>query len=208
MPTAVTLKQGSLTEGDEQVLVNASNTNAALGSGVSGAIRAACGKGYQDTVLEALQQRFGGPMRPGQVLLTGAGQHPRAKYVAHVAVMDYREGFTGSSFPTLDVIRTGCEQLWDIIEGQVAEPAVSAAMVALGAGTGNLGVVEPTRIACETLKSHWAIHRDSRLVRVAFYGYALHEFLAIAEVVSRHFPEAEDSLTDEERAAVRASRSS
>jgi O-acetyl-ADP-ribose deacetylase (regulator of RNase III) len=38
----VLVTQGSLTEGTETLLVNASNTNARLGSGVSGAIGAAC----------------------------------------------------------------------------------------------------------------------------------------------------------------------
>ena len=208
MTTDIALAQGSLTDGAELVLVNASNTNAALGSGVSGAIRVACGRGYQANIQAALQRDFGGPMKPGQVLLTDAGAHPSAKYVAHVAVMDYREGFTGTSFPTLDVIRTGCEQLWDVIEAKVNAARVSVAMVALGAGTGNLGVRDPTRIACETLKSHLAIHHQSRIARVVFYGYELHEHLAMAEVVTETFPDAEASLSDEVRAAVRSSRDS
>ena len=202
----IALAQGSLTDGAELVLVNASNTNAALGSGVSGAIRRACGPGYQEKLSAELERRFGGPMQPGQVLVTDAGSHPRARYVVHVAVMDYRQGFGGGSYPTLDVIRTGCEQLWDAVEGLVAEPRVSVAMVALGAGTGGLGVREPTRIACETLKAHLAIHRTSRVARVVFYGFALHELLAIAEVVTAHFPEAEESLPAEVKEGLRSLR--
>ncbi|NMO13273.1 hypothetical protein HPC49_02775 [Pyxidicoccus fallax] len=202
MPTHITLNQGSLTEGDESVLVNASNTQAQLGSGVSAAIRAACGRGYQARVFEALQHRFGGPMQPGEVLMTDAGEHPRARHVAHVAVMDYRDGFNASSYPTADVIRTGCERLWDEVE-RLPESGVSVAMVALGAGTGNLGVVEPTRIACETLKAHLALHTNSRLARVTFYGYELHEYLAMASELVRHFPELAASLPDEVRAYLR-----
>ena len=107
----VIIKQGSLTDGDETVLVNASNTNAQLGTGVSAAIRQACGAGYQEKVLAALEHEFHGPMQPGQVLLTHAGTHPRAIWVAHVAVMDYREGHTAKSAPTLDTIRAGCARL-------------------------------------------------------------------------------------------------
>ncbi len=206
MSTDVTLSQGSLTDGTELLLVNASNTNAALGSGVSGAIRAACGSGYQDHIVEALKRRFGGPMQPGEVLVTDAGAHSRAKYVAHLAIMDYRDGFTGSSFPTLDVIRSACERLWEEVERLTSEPAVSVAMVALGAGTGNLGVRDPTRITCETLKAHLAIHRDSRIARVVFYGYTLPEFLVIAAEVCDQFPEAEASLDDEAKTAVRRMR--
>ena len=50
----VMIKQGSLTDGDESVLVNASNTNAQLGTGVSAAIHQACGKGYQEKLFAAL----------------------------------------------------------------------------------------------------------------------------------------------------------
>jgi len=107
----ITVVQGSLTEGSETLLVNASNTNAALGSGVSSAIRQGCGPGYQDHITRELAEAFGGPMLPGQVLVTDAGTHPRARWVAHVAVMDYREGFTGKSFPTLAVIEDCCKNL-------------------------------------------------------------------------------------------------
>ncbi|MHB8874834.1 MAG: macro domain-containing protein [Myxococcaceae bacterium] len=202
MATDIALAQGSLTEGNELLLVNASNTNAVLGSGVSGAIRAACGRGYQEHIQEELQRQFAGPMNPGEVMLTDAGAHPRAKYVAHVAVMDYREGFSGGSYPTLDVFRTGCERLWDLAEGLTSESRVSVAMVALGAGTGNLGVREPTRVACETLKAHLALHSESRIARVVFYGYSLPELLVIAQAVCKQFPGAEASLPVELRAAL------
>jgi len=204
MPT-VALAQGSLTAGEELVLVNASNTNAALGSGVSGAIRKACGPGYQEAIEAALQRRFGGPMRPGQVLLTDAGAHPRARYVAHVAVMDYRRGMSASSFPTLEVIRAGCEELWRVLEAETQGP-LSVAMVALGAGTGGLGVRGPTQVACETLQVHWERQAASRVERVVFYGYALPEHLVICEVVTACFPEAASSLPAEVQEVLRARR--
>lgn len=191
----VLIKQGSLTDGDESVLVNASNTNAQLGTGVSAAIRQACGKGYQEKLLAELERQFQGPMKPGQVMLTDAGTHPRAKWVAHVAVMDYRQGFNGSSFPTVDTIRTACEQLWDVVEGIGDQQSV--AMVALGAGTGNLGVAEPIRIAAETLKAHVAIHRDTRIERVTFYGFQMPEYVAMAHVLASHYPEVKAQLPPE-----------
>lgn len=191
----VLIKQGSLTDGDESVLVNASNTNAQLGTGVSAAIRQACGKGYQEKLLAELERQFQGPMKPGQVMLTDAGTHPRAKWVAHVAVMDYRQGFNGSSFPTVDTIRTACEQLWDVVEG--IGDLQSVAMVALGAGTGNLGVAEPIRIAAETLKAHVAIHRNTRIERVAFYGFQMPEYVAMAHVLASHYPEVKAQLPPE-----------
>lgn len=190
----IAVTQGSLTDGSETLLVNASNTNAALGSGVSAAIRAACGAGYQEHIAKELAKKFGGPMSPGQVLVTDAGTHPRAKWVAHAAVMDYREGFTGSSFPTLDVIRACCRNLLSAID-ELPEP-VTIAMVALGAGTGQLGVRDPTQIACDALRGY----RGSKVLGCTFYGYALHEYAAVADVVCSVFPEVADSIPADVRA--------
>ncbi len=189
MAARITIRQGSLTDGDESVLVNASNTNVQLGSGVSGAIRRACGPDYQRYLEGELQRVYGGPMPPGTVLLTGAGAHPRARWVAHVAVMDYRKGAGPDSRPTLDTVRLGCEMLWDTVEQAPDALRHSVAMVALGAGTGGLGVAEPTRIAAETLRAHFAIHPQTRIDQVTFYGFTLTEYFAMAEVLFKHFPD-------------------
>lgn len=186
----VRVTHGSLTDGDETVLVNASNTNLQLGSGVSHAIRVACGGGYQ-AQLNAVLEKRGGALEPGEVVMTDAGKHPRAKWVAHVAVMDYREGVHGSTFPTLDRVSRGTDSLWAQIEALGQD--VSVAMVALGAGTGGLGLVDTIRIACVSLLAL----RPKRISRVTFYGYALHEFIAMAGVVSQYFPEVEAGLDPE-----------
>jgi O-acetyl-ADP-ribose deacetylase len=190
---AINVVQGSLTDGQETVLVNASNTNVALGSGVSGAIRRACGgDGYQEHIKQKMIDRFKGPMTPGDVLMTDAGAHPTAKWVAHIAVMDYREGFTGRSFPTLETIKKGCTKLWPAIE-EVAgnDGGVTVAMVALGGGTGQLGVREPTQIACDTLRQHLDMKTTNTKIKgVSFYGFMLHEHMAISDVVKTSFPEA------------------
>ena len=87
--TIVEVRQGSVTAAEVDVLVNASNTLLRLGSGVSAAIRRACGPEYQG-FLDAELARQGGGLDPGAVVVTHAGTHPRARFVAHVAVMDYR----------------------------------------------------------------------------------------------------------------------
>ena len=194
MPPQVFITRGSLTDGHESVLVNASNTNCALGTGVSAAISRSCGPRFQEQVSLELQRKFGGPMKPGQVLMTHAGKHPRARWVAHVAVMDYRDGFSGASFPSKDTIRTGCESLWDAIETVVGDGPLSVAMVALGGGTGTLGVRVPARIAGETLKAHAAIHKNTRIEKVVFYGYLEQEYVAMAEVLLELFPAIAASL--------------
>jgi len=193
----ILVKHGSLTEGTEQLLVDASNTNVALGSGVSGAIGAACGAGYQEHITAEMTRVYGGPMQPGQVLITNAGTHPTARYVAHVAVMDYREGFTASSYPTLELIDTCCENLWTAVESLGAP---SVAMVALGTGTGMLGVRDSTEVACHSLKRHPAV-RD-----VTFYGYQLHEYVVILEVVLSFFEVPDDTIPPEVKAFLRRTR--
>jgi O-acetyl-ADP-ribose deacetylase (regulator of RNase III) len=188
MAPTIEVAQGSLTDGDELVLVNASNTHVTLGSGVSAAIRQACGHEFQRQIEQALREKFGGPMEPGRILVTDAGAHPRAKWVVHVAVMDYRSG-ARSAAPSLDLIRTGCEKLWDAIE-TLSEQPLSVAMVALGAGAGGLDFAESMRIGCETLKAHAAIHRDTRIARVAFYAFSPAELRLAQEGVKKVFPEA------------------
>jgi O-acetyl-ADP-ribose deacetylase len=183
----VLARQGSLTDGDEDVLVNASNTNVALGTGVSGAIARACGPGYQEQIRAALGARFGGPMPPGEVLVTGAGAHPRAKWIAHVAVMDYRPGSPAGMAPTRGRIREACTKLWRAIEAIEAQGPLRVAMVALGAGVGGLGVRAPTELACETLREHLELTPASKIGRVVFYGYMLHEFMTVEEIVKERW---------------------
>jgi len=196
----ITVVRGSLTDGKETLLVNASNTNVALGTGVSGAIRRACGEGYQEHIEALLHASHGGPMDPGNVLITDAGEHPTARWVAHVAVMDYRRGFTGQSFPTLEVIRRCCTNLWKAV-AELPED-VTVAMVGLGAGTGQLGVRKPTEIACETLLAR----APARVTGVTFYGFTLPEFLAMVATVTRFFPAADCALSAEERELVASMR--
>lgn len=183
----VKVRNGSLTDGDETLLVNASNTEARLGSGVSHAIRLACGPGYQESIVAQMHAKFGGSMAPGDVFITDAGTHP-ASYVAHVAVMDYRNQ-GGTPFPNADRIRRGCVGLWAAIGA--LDASVSVAMVALGGGTGQMGVSTPTEIACETLKAHLESSATPNVDSVTFYGWTLPEYLAMAETVRAAFPDAE-----------------
>lgn len=182
----IKVRNGSLTGGEETLLVNASNTEARLGSGVSHAIRLACGEGYQESIVAQMHQKFGGSMEPGDVFITDAGTHA-ATFVAHVAVMDYRNT-GGTPFPNADRIRKGCVGLWNAIAE--LDAAVTVAMVALGGGTGQMGVATPTQIACETLKTHVEAREASNIDGVTFYGWTLPEYLAMAASVQEHFPDA------------------
>lgn len=182
----VEVRQGSVTDADVDVLVNASNTLGRLGSGVSNAIRVACGAGFQESILRALRPR-GGALAPGEALLTHAGTHPRAKFVVHVAVMDYREG-ARQVFPDEARIRKGSDRVWRIVEDELPPGAYSIGMVALGAGTGGLGERLPTSITCASLQAHLAARATTKLARVVFHGYTPPEYANVRDVVRAAFP--------------------
>lgn len=60
---------------------------------------------------------------------------------------------------------------------------------------GRLG--EPTRIAAQTLKAHVAIHKNTRIERVAFYGFQPPDYIAMAHVLAAEFPEVKAQLPPE-----------
>jgi O-acetyl-ADP-ribose deacetylase (regulator of RNase III) len=182
----IEVRQGSVTDADVDVLVNASNTLGRLGSGVSAAIRTACGPGFQDAIFEALRAR-GGAAEPGAVWLTHAGSHPRARFVAHVAVVDYREGMGVEQLPDVARIQRASVALWQAIETLSVQTPVSIGMVALGAGTGRLGERVPTAQACETLRAHGASRSSTKIGRVVFHGYSTTEYANVADVVAQYF---------------------
>jgi O-acetyl-ADP-ribose deacetylase (regulator of RNase III) len=184
----VTVQQGSIADADADVLVNASNTILRLGSGVSAAIRASCGRGFQEELDALLAARHPGGLEPGAVVITGAGTHRRARWVAHVAVMDYRDRPDAQPLPTLARIERGTRALWQQVES-LPSPAVSVAIVALGAGTGGLGLRDSVEIACRTLQAHLEAHPASRITHVTFVAWALHEHANTIAVVHRHFPQ-------------------
>jgi O-acetyl-ADP-ribose deacetylase (regulator of RNase III) len=184
MHPKIEVTQGSVTDGDVDVLVNASNTLGRLGTGVSAAIRAACGAGFQGVIDDALAAG-GGETEPGAVWLTHAGTHPRARFVAHVAVMDYRDGAQQRA-PDGARIQQASAALWNVLE-TVPLSALSVGIVALGAGTGGLGERLPTERACTTLRTHLAKTPSTKVARVVFFGFTALEYANIADVVASHF---------------------
>ena len=190
----------SLTEGDDDVLVNASNTELRLGSGVSAAISRACGPGYQAILDEHLASVCGGNLDHGDVTISSAGRHPRARAVAHVAVMDYRGGVSARSFPSSATLDRAFAVVWPRIDA-LAIPRARVAMVALGAGTGGLGVRDSIRAAAESLRAH-ASTGSTNIDLVTFYGISIVEHAAIAAALADVFPSVLDDLSEDARQLV------
>jgi hypothetical protein len=57
-------------------------------------------------------------------------------------------------------------------------------------------VRDPTQIACEALRGY----RGTKVAGCTFYGYALHEYAAVADVVCSVFPEVTETIPAEVRA--------
>src|SRR5579862_6869700 len=80
----IQIRRGDITlQADVEAIVNAANTDLALGAGVAGAIRR---RGGDEIDREA---RSLGPIRMGEAVATGAGRLPN-KCVIHAAAMGYR----------------------------------------------------------------------------------------------------------------------
>lgn len=181
------VRQSSITEATEELLVHGGNTAGQL----TGALRATCGHGYQNQVYSALARTYGGPMPQGSVLITDAGRHPRARHVAHVAVVDYSP-LGAASCPTLGAVRRCCANLWSAIEA-LPETRISVAMVQLGVGLG-IGVRQATEAVCSTLKSHRERRDHSVIEGVTLYAAELAHYLAAVETASRYFEQPAESL--------------
>ena len=200
MKRFIRVQQGNLTEGRELLLVNPSNTSCELRAGVAGTIRASCGKGFEDAVVAKMYERFSGPMSPGQVLITHAGLHPSALWVAHLALADYRNGYTDPSQVSPHVLRAAFANLLHEIENLPAAPPITLAIPAMSAAA--------LAALCSALHEHFVFTEESKIGEVTFYGASFSEYVNVAEAVSAYFEVADlpaelRALVDEyKRAAI------
>lgn len=125
----------SITATGAEVVVNASNERAVLGSGVSGALRGACGPRLQKEMDEALRAR-GGILAPDDCLVTSAGDATAFRHVLHVAAVDFRT----DPITSLDRVRH-CTRAAMQAAHRLADregKALSIAFPLLGTGVGGL----------------------------------------------------------------------
>lgn len=132
-------------------IVNAGNPHLGLGSGVSGAIRDACGgQAFQSLVRQAWTEEFDEPLQPEDCLVTSAGSATAFRWVLHVAAVDYKRPDPETGGPSgpsriqrcaASAFREACMLSREHLNGQ---PLVLG-MPLLGAGHGGVGVVTATR---------------------------------------------------------------
>lgn len=138
---------GSITEPalGADAIVNASNPAVALGSGVSGAIREACGGAvYQRELREALEEEFDGELEAGDCLVTGPGTSTAFRWVLHVPAVDFGRpdpetgGITGPT-RVKACFRSALERTLELARS--VDGGLVMGTPVLGAGVGGLGVV-------------------------------------------------------------------
>ncbi|MFT7859657.1 MAG: macro domain-containing protein [Sulfurimonas sp.] len=84
----VAVKHGDLIEEPASFIVNASNTELTLGSGVSKAFRDSCGGNYFQQILFEVKKEYlkdHPRIEQGDVLLSGSGNCKNFKYALHAA---------------------------------------------------------------------------------------------------------------------------
>jgi O-acetyl-ADP-ribose deacetylase (regulator of RNase III) len=129
----IEIVQGDITtQPDVDAIVNAANTDLALGAGVAGAIRR---KGGDEIDGEA---RAKGPVRLGEAVATSAGRLPN-RYVIHAAAMGYRaedervpkrKGSLSSAKIIADATRNSLQSAEELKLSSIAFPALATGVAA------------------------------------------------------------------------------
>ena len=139
------------------VIVNASNSAVGLGSGVSGAIRKACGgAAYQAEVRERLEEDFDAELDACDCLVTGPGTSSAFRWVLHVPAVDFRRPDPDTGGPTgAHRIRDCTLAFLDAAAALAHDNGLGGKLVVaaplLGAGVGGLGPVVSLDVMCEAI---------------------------------------------------------
>ena len=156
---------------DMDAIVNAANTDLALGSGVAGAIRK---RGGEEIDREA---RAKGPIRLGEAVATSAGQLPN-KYVIHAAAMGYRPedelvpkrmGSLSSAAIIADATRNSLRRADELLLESIAFPALATGVAAFP-----LDECAETMIAA--VRTYARAYPESNLQRVRFVLFGAEEY--------------------------------
>ncbi|RLB33893.1 MAG: hypothetical protein DRH12_17915, partial [Deltaproteobacteria bacterium] len=133
----LTIMTGNIVEVVADAIVNASNTQLILGSGVSGAIRQKVGPRLQEEMSLIAEKR---QLKPGDVVLTGSYDLITCKYIIHAATADGSERSVARAV-------ANCMKICG--NNNIA----SVAFPALGTGTGGLPMPDCARITIERIMS-------------------------------------------------------
>jgi len=164
----IEIVQGDITQQpDMDAIVNAANTDLALGAGVAGAIRR---RGGDEIDREA---RAKGPIRLGEAVATSAGRLPN-KYVIHAAAMGYRAqdelvpkrpGSLSSAAIIADATKNSLARAEELKLRSIAFPA-------LATGVAGFPVDECAQVMIGAVREYFRLNPTSALQVVRFVLFA------------------------------------
>lgn len=177
MRRSVVVLPCSITETGAEIVVNASNEKATLGSGVSGALSRECGgRVLQDEMKEKLED-LGGSLDEGDCLVTSAGTSTKFRHVLHVPAVDYRGPRAREARHGVERTVTSPERIRACVEAALAAAAsvasdedrdLALAFPLLGAGAGGLPPETVCRVMIAGLRGFFTETPDARIARVVF----------------------------------------
>lgn len=164
---------------DLDAIVNAANTDLALGAGVAGAIRRKGGDAIDD------EARAHGPIRLGEAVVTSAGRLPN-RYVIHAAAMGYRPedqrvpkrpGSLSSAAIIADATRNTLLRAHELGLGSVGFPA-------LATGVAAFPVDECAQAMISAARDFAAAHPQTTIATVAFVLFSENDYDQFARVLN------------------------
>ena len=157
---------GSITDCPTTTIANAANSQLALGSGVSGAIRDVCGETFQQECQKSLEEQFEGCLPRGDVIVTSGGQS-RFRWILHAATIDFSKG----QYTSQDVVRKCMVNCLKSSEGLIEENGLdefSLGVPLLGSDVGGLSIRESCEAMCEGMKIYFRGCQDSLINEICF----------------------------------------
>ena len=149
MAYKLSIKQGSIfDETDATFIVDPSNTQLILGSGVSGAFARECGPELQKEMNKALLKVKGG-LRQGDVVATSSGRSQKFKIALHAAIMNYDPGTKQlDKYPTLQTISDVLQNIEQYLQwyAQHKSPKMRLVLPMMGCGVGRLDIKDVAKI--------------------------------------------------------------
>ena len=177
----IEIRQGDITEQpDVEAIVNAANTDLALGAGVAGAIRRKGGEVIDE------EGRRQAPIRLGEAAVTTAGALPN-RYVIHAAAMGYRD--EDLAVPK----KPGTESSAEIISAATVSSLrraeelglKSVAFPALATGVARFPVAECAEVMLGAVRDYAAANPASAVGYVVFVLFGAEDYRIFREVAER-----------------------
>ena len=177
---------GSITDSPTMCIVNSSNTSIGLGSGVSSAIRQACGGvAFQQECREALEDYDDGTLPQGQVAVTTGGTS-QYRWIFHAATMDFKKSNKTTHKAVRSCMLNSLKTAERIIEEEGLDD-FTLGVPLFGADTGGLSSEDSCNAICEAMKAHFKNNRGSLISQILVVNKKSDVCNTVKLILGRHF---------------------